>query len=315
MYTEGFEGLEEAEKQSRRTYGGTNDSEKILRENEKLKKSLEKEQFFNKLLDQEIQELKTSISGSKQDFHSEYWSGPRGVSKGAFYMLLVVTLVLGGYIGYGIYYNKPMNYLNIGKARPATAALQNEAAISPASAPATSDVSETPPPANTDNNALTNSNTQPNEAKPGVKEAERSAAVVPPVAKDSVPTIINQKKPIAAEKARATTQKASVTPVADEEYNEEEVNAAINEKGSSPARVAPKPVENRAVIAKYKVTSKANFYNSADENTMRGTFISGDANKTVDALDDKNGFIFVEYTNDLGFTSKGWLSKTDLTKE
>ena len=35
-----------------------NDTDKLLRENEKLKKSLEKEQFFNKLLDQEIQELK-----------------------------------------------------------------------------------------------------------------------------------------------------------------------------------------------------------------------------------------------------------------
>ena len=73
--------------------------------------------------------------------------------------------------------------------------------------------------------------------------------------------------------------------------------------------------DSRPVIGRYRITSKANFYNSPDENTMRSTFISESANKTVGALDDKNGFIFVVYTNDLGFTSKGWLSKKDLTKE
>jgi hypothetical protein len=47
---------------------------------------------------------------------------------------------------------------------------------------------------------------------------------------------------------------------------------------------------------------------------LRSAFISAGPNKVVDALDDKNGFIYVEYVNDHGMLSKGWLSKTDLTK-
>ena len=108
------------------------------------------------------------------------------------------------------------------------------------------------------------------------------------------------------EKPKAPSQKAAVTAVADEEYDEDEVNRVISEDSQSQrfAATAKPAEENRPVIAKYKVTSKANFYNSPDENSMRGTFISGDANKTVGALEEKNGFIFVVYTNDLGFTSK-----------
>lgn len=307
MYTEGFESLEETEKESRRNFGNTNDVDKLLRENEKLKKSLEKEQFFNKLLDQEIQEMKTSMSnGGRPDFHSEYWQGPRGVSKGAFYLLLLITLILGGYVGYGIYYNKPMNYLNFGKSsRPETVLQSTPAETVPAAAAA---------------------------------QQTTTTEITPPVAKDSVPNIIGSNKASVAAKENvaaitpaATTpaatppaaqktnksQKAAVKATADEEYNEEEVNSVINEKtDSAPVAAAPKPVEEaKPVIARYKVTSKANFYNNPDENSMRGTFISGSANKIVDAYDEKNGFIYVVYTNDLGFTSKGWLSKTDLTKE
>lgn len=320
MYTEGFEGLEEAEKEPRRTYVGMHDTEKLLRENEKLKKSLEKEQFFNKLLDQEIQELKGSIpGGTNQNFRSEYWSGSRGVSKGAFYSLLVVTLLLAAYIGYGIYYNKPINYLNIGQSSPAAAAVVES---DPGVTAGTGVSAEaTTPPAN-DNAATTPplDNRQPVEAASAGKETS-GAAVTPPIARDSVPTIIGGKKTVANEKPasvpnKPAAQKASVTPVADEQYNEEEVNAAIEENDSKPAPVAAKPVEeNRPVIARYKVTSKANFYNSPDEASMRGTFISGSINKTVEALEEKNGFIFVVYKNDLGFTSRGWLSKQDLTKE
>lgn len=302
MYTEGFEGLEEAEKEPRRTYVSGNDTDRLLRENEKLKKSLEKEQFFNKLLDQEIQELKmnTPAYAKQQEFHSEYWSGSRGVSRGAFFLLLVITLLMAGYIGYGVYYDKPFNYLGIGKAAtPVAAVLPQQTVAAREEAPAVP--------------AATTSST------------ETPSATTPPVtaARDSVPNIIGGKKvttpPVvpAAEKPKAS-QKAAVAVTADDEYDEDEVNKVIND--DSPSRpitpVAAKRVEeSRTVIAKYKVTSKANFYNNPDENSMRGTFIAGDLNKTVEALEEKNGFIFVVYTNDLGFTSRGWLSKQDLTKE
>jgi serine/threonine-protein kinase len=288
MYTEGFEGLEDTEKE-RRSYSTNPEMDRLLRENDRLKKSLEKEKFFNKLLDQEIQELKSTIPNGGNSAHpSEYWSGNRRVSKGAFYTLLFVTLLMAAYIGYGIYYDKRFSYLNPAQMAGATR-VEPLSKVEPEN---TTNVAEQP------------------KTTSAATQTEASAA--PPVAttKDSVPNIIGDKKP-AVQKQK---QKASVALTPDDEYNEDEVNAAIAEKNkvSKPAPVAPAP---RHPIAEYKVTSKANFYNSPDENTMRGTFISGSADKTVEALEDKNGFIYVEYTNDLGFTSKGWLSKKDLTKQ
>jgi hypothetical protein len=331
MYTEGFENLEEAESESQRPYRSSSETERLLRENEKLKKSLEKEQFFNKLLDQEIQELKSSIPGNG-NYKSDYWAGRKRVSRSTFYTLLFITLVMAGYIGYGIYYDKKFDYLNIGRNIPGSKVASTTKDVEPpAAAPAT--------------NAVT---------------TPTAGATTPPVAKDSVPTIIGEKNTNATTNAtEKQKQKAAVALAPDDEYSEEEVNATIQEEttpvrrpsslttkpattkaatspqqtsqqsetasarttSTQPAQTAtaqpatPPPVESRPVIAKYRITSKANFYNAPDENTMRSTFISQSANKIVNALEDKNGFIYVEYTNDLGFTSKGWLSKTDLTKE
>lgn len=307
MYTDGFESLEEAERGSRPAFKNVSETEKLLRENEKLKKSLEKEQFFNKLLDQEIQELKMAGApgAPRQEFHSEYWEGSRGVSKGAFYMLLIVTLVLAAYIGYGIYYDKPINYLGIGKARPATV-IQNDPAVNtPASAVPDNTVTPTPP-----------ATFAAKDSVPNII-GEKKAVVTPPAA--NLPATNQKDAANQKEKpGQKAAQKAAIVPAADADYNEDEVNAAINSDSQKAAPVAAvqKPEEEtRPVIGRYKVTSKANFYNSPDENSMRGTFISGSINKVVEARDEKNGFIFVVYTNDLGYTSKGWLSKQDLTKE
>jgi len=327
MYTEGFENLEEAESESH--YKSSSETDRLLRENEKLKKSLEKEQFFNKLLDQEIQELKSHGTNGNGNYPSEYWTGKRRVSRSAFYTLLFITLVMAGYIGYGIYYDKKFDYLNIGKNIPGSRAAATTKDEPAATTPVTS--------------AATNANEQPKSAATSVPAASQTENVVvtpPPAVKDSVPNIIGNKKPAVAEKQK---QKAAVAVTPDDEYNEDEVNKAIqepikpvsrpaaavtkpavvpqqqSETASTQTTVTPpaasQPAESRPVIGRYRITSKANFYNAPDENTMRSTFISESANKIVNALEDKNGFIFVEYTNDLGFTSKGWLSKKDLAKE
>ena len=307
MYTEGFEGLEETERESNRKYGASPDVDRLLRENDKLKKTLEKEKFFNKLLDQEIQELKSSNPNGQTNSPSEYWSGRKRVSRSGFFTLLFISLVMAAYIGYGFYYNKKFDYLE----------LKNKVTRSRPPAIAAD-------PAPVENNS--NPQTKPTENVPAASPASNAAA---PQVKDSVPNIIGTTKNTTAEKQPAK-QKAAAIITPDEEYNEEEVNATLREKitpvnknavKTSPpvtevqTPAATEPVVSRPVIGRYKVTSKANFYNSPDENNMRSTFISESANKTVNALEDKNGFIFVEYTNDLGFTSKGWLSKKDLTKE
>lgn len=70
----------------------------------------------------------------------------------------------------------------------------------------------------------------------------------------------------------------------------------------------PKPLQP---IAQYKVVSaKANFYNEADEATRRNAFIPVD--ESVTAYEEKNGFIYTEFTNARGQISKGWLRKADL---
>jgi len=337
MYTEGFEGfenLEEADSKSPGNYRSSSETDRLLRENEKLKKSLEKERFFNKLLDQEIQELKGSVPAGNGNYQSDYWGARKKVSRSAFYTLLFVTLIMAGYIGYGIYYDKKFDYLHIGKSIPGSKAASTTTDVEQPAATPTSDI-------------VTNTNQQVKSGAidPSASASQNVVPTPPPVVKDSVPTIIGDKKPEITGKEK---QKAAVVLTPDEEYNEEEVNATIGEETKPvrrPSSLATKPVntpqqtetattspaitketpstqpttaqpaESRPVIAKYRVTSKANFYNAPDENTMRSTFISQSANKTVNALEEKNGFIYVEYTNDLGFTSKGWLSKQDLTKE
>lgn len=73
------------------------------------------------------------------------------------------------------------------------------------------------------------------------------------------------------------------------------------------ARPAP-----RTVIGQYKVLAdRAYFHNEPDEATRRGAYMI-QSNDIINALDDKNGFIYTEFTNRNGQTSKGWLKKEDL---
>lgn len=66
--------------------------------------------------------------------------------------------------------------------------------------------------------------------------------------------------------------------------------------------------------AKYKVISKAFFYDQPDEATQRKAYIVHWNDAVLTALDDSGDFIYVVYTNNLGQTSKGWLRKSDLNR-
>lgn len=318
MYTEEFEGFEEEEK-GPRTYVSNmsnfsqQDAERLARENEKLKKNLEKEKFFNKLLDQEIKELKTENSSK---YPSDYPSRS-GVSKGAFYTLFFLALAMAGFIFYTLYNNKQYNLFD-------------------SSSVNVSQVDQASPAEQTQNFSTVPGNAASNNE-------------LPTAPKDSVPNIIGNNKNVAGAEKKTEVKNKPVEnkPVAaapkDEEYNEAEVEAVLKEPvttatkkpaaSATPKTTTPPPANtattdqtqeqqaspaaqqpSRPVIAKYRVSSKANFYNGPDENTLRSAFISAGANKFVDALDDKNGFIYVEYVNDHGMLSKGWLSKADLTK-
>jgi hypothetical protein len=288
MYTEGFEDLEKAQNEARHTFvSGIShpEMERLLRENERLKKNLEKEQFFNRLLDQELKDLKSGNSSSMG--YPAYPSHQnQGVSNTAFYTLLVITTGLAIYLAYSIYSAKP----------------QPKYVIPPAITKSTAPASATP--VNTPQKEVTNGNGQTKVPAVTPNPADPAQHIIKPVVTDSVPNIIAEKK------HAATKQKAAVAdPIA--EYEQAELQGDLDDV--TPAAPAP-PADNRPVIGKYKVTSKANFYNAPDENSMRSTFINPGGNKIVGAIEEKDDFIFVVYTNDIGYTSKGWLSKKDLSK-
>ena len=77
--------------------------EKMKGQIEQLNISLEKERFFNKLLDQEVKDLKGISSGKSPLKMSGYWFVQKGVSKPVFYALLVVSLVMAAYIAATIF--------------------------------------------------------------------------------------------------------------------------------------------------------------------------------------------------------------------
>ncbi len=89
-----------------------------------------------------------------------------------------------------------------------------------------------------------------------------------------------------------------------------------SEVSSPPAKTSPPKAINPSSATRYKVISKAYFYDQPNEGTRRRAFINHWNNSYADikALEEKDGFIYVVFTNHLNQTSRGWLRKKDLTK-
>ena len=72
------------------------------------------------------------------------------------------------------------------------------------------------------------------------------------------------------------------------------------------------PEKPRQAIGQYKVlASRAYFHSSPDKNTRRVSYLIP-SNDVITALDEKTGFVYTEFTNSRGQTSKGWIRKQDL---
>ena len=68
----------------------------------------------------------------------------------------------------------------------------------------------------------------------------------------------------------------------------------------------------RSVVGQYKVVaSRAYFHNEPDAGTKRTAYMIP-SNDIVTALEDREGFVYTEFTNSKGQSSKGWLRKKDL---
>lgn len=77
-------------------------------------------------------------------------------------------------------------------------------------------------------------------------------------------------------------------------------------------KTATEPITTASTAVRYKVIMKAYFHDKPDESTRRKAFIIHWNNAVLTPQDEKNGFIYVVFTNHLGQTSKGWLRKKDL---
>ncbi len=78
---------------------------------------------------------------------------------------------------------------------------------------------------------------------------------------------------------------------------------------------AKKEAKERAIIkTQYKVPSKAYFYSQPNHRSRKANFINNwkKSYPPLNALDEKNGFIYVVFTDDDGQTSEGWLRKKDV---
>jgi serine/threonine-protein kinase len=77
--------------------------------------------------------------------------------------------------------------------------------------------------------------------------------------------------------------------------------------------VSAPPVAQRSVIGQYKVEAeKAFFHNEPDPNTKRNAYLIPTEDAVINALEERNGFIYTEFTNTRGQTSKGWLRLQDV---
>lgn len=95
------------------------------------------------------------------------------------------------------------------------------------------------------------------------------------------------------------------------------INNSLNNSNSSANTLqVPKQDAKEFGIAKtqYKVVSKAYFYSRPNYNSRSANFISHwkKSYTPLNALDTKNGFMYVVFTDESGKTKEGWLRKKDV---
>jgi type I restriction enzyme M protein len=75
----------------------------------------------------------------------------------------------------------------------------------------------------------------------------------------------------------------------------------------------PEPViTGNALKVQYTVTDTTFFHDEPDESTRRKSYLDPLNKNILTPIQDRNGFIYIVYTNRSGRTSKGWINKKDL---
>jgi serine/threonine-protein kinase len=119
--------------------------------------------------------------------------------------------------------------------------------------------------------------------------------------------VTEEKKDQVKDTTRAIAQK----PVVEQDVQQENTGDTSKEQtAETPEQTEQRPAARSS--GKYTVISKAYFHDKAHPSTRRKGFINVWNKAVLTPLGETDDFIYIEYTNTLGQTSKGWLRKVDL---
>ena len=147
---------------------------------------------------------------------------------------------------------------------------------------------------------------KPKEAMPKLVTDTKAPAMLSPeqikaIVYDTTPVIHFDEQPAYV----SNSLKDSVEESLANEYDDIVTSKSPNEKSE------PGTFKN-ALSAKYTIRDTTFFHNQPDELSIRKTYLDPLNNSVLNPIHDKNGFIYIVYTNQFGRTSKGWINKKDL---
>ncbi|HEY0040704.1 MAG TPA: serine/threonine-protein kinase [Flavisolibacter sp.] len=232
--------------------------------------------------EKEIQELRENASLEVTGASDYDNRRKRRISRSAFNALLVTFLVISGLAVYGIFFNRSA----IGGAQTNYTALAADSL-----------------------SKKDNSQTQVSENRSAAKEVKKNGEKRKKQIVDSLSVKVEKSKNEEEQKQVATTTK--------DESKQENAKPAPEEKNVEAKKEEEKKDtedEDKGDGVRYKVRNKAYFHDEPDAGTRRNAFIVHWNNAVLKPQDEKNGFVYVVFTNHLGQRSKGWLSKDDLVQ-
>ena len=247
-----------------------------------VKKEDHKWQTVIEKRDEELAALKATVTRQEREINllknnqpvalREY-SDKKVVSKPVYTGLLVALFLVSGLAIYSLFFNKSM----VGAANRETSYFDSTAG--------------------TDSTDL-----QTSENLSSAKDVEKYAEARKKQVVDSIARKKEEKK--TGEQQTLTTRQDSLKQEA--KQSEEKTNEAKNNEDNGDNN------EGEEGDVRYKVRNKAYFHDEPDADTRRNAFIIHWNKAVLTPIDEKDGFIFVVFTNHLGQTSKGWLKKDDL---
>lgn len=200
------------------------------------------------------------------------------VSKAAFNALLIVLFIVGGIAIYGLFFNKSA----LGSANAKTRIISVEEPAKNRAEQRGSSISE-----------------NRGAAKQPATD-EKKAVIKKPAATNKILTGKTEQKREGLVKKDSTTAR------------ENKLSKAVVAENTSDEETTTKTNNDDAKESRYKVRNKAYFHNEPDAGTRREAFIVHWNNAVLKPQAEKNGFVYIVFTNHQGQVSKGWLSKSDL---